>query len=126
MLKCKNQCFAFGCCLFAFILHWPLLWSAFEHLFYLNVKLVLVGDGGTGKTTFVKRHLTGEFEKKYIGFCLSSLYQVQHITATSSFLSTTLVCINLLSVQKFDFYNSMYLLALNSSLDYSNVYLCSA
>ena len=32
-------------------------------------KLVLVGDGGVGKTTFVKRHLTGEFEKKYIGNC---------------------------------------------------------
>jgi len=29
-------------------------------------KLVLVGDGGVGKTTFVKRHVTGEFEKKYI------------------------------------------------------------
>ena len=29
-------------------------------------KLIMVGDGGTGKTTFVKRHLTGEFEKKYI------------------------------------------------------------
>ncbi|KAJ1529120.1 GTP-binding nuclear protein gsp1/Ran, partial [Cladochytrium tenue] len=24
------------------------------------------GDGGTGKTTFVKRHMTGEFEKKYV------------------------------------------------------------
>ncbi|OEH75194.1 GTP-binding nuclear protein ran [Cyclospora cayetanensis] len=29
-------------------------------------KLILVGDGGVGKTTLVKRHLTGEFEKKYI------------------------------------------------------------
>lgn len=29
-------------------------------------QVVLVGDGGTGKTTFVKRHKTGEFEKKYI------------------------------------------------------------
>ncbi len=30
-------------------------------------KLVLVGDGGVGKTTFVKRHVSGEFEKMYIG-----------------------------------------------------------
>ncbi len=36
-------------------------------------KLLLVGDGGVGKATFVKRHLTasGEFEKKYIGACQS-------------------------------------------------------
>jgi len=29
-------------------------------------KLILVGDGGVGKTTLVKRHLTGEFEKRYV------------------------------------------------------------
>jgi GTP-binding nuclear protein Ran len=29
-------------------------------------KLILVGDGGVGKTTFVKRHKNGEFEKRYI------------------------------------------------------------
>jgi len=28
-------------------------------------KCILVGDGATGKTTFVKRHISGEFEKKY-------------------------------------------------------------
>lgn len=28
-------------------------------------KVIIVGDGGTGKTTYIKRHLTGEFEKKY-------------------------------------------------------------
>jgi len=31
-----------------------------------SFKCILVGDGGSGKTTFVKRHLTGEFEKRYI------------------------------------------------------------
>ena len=32
----------------------------------VEFKLVLIGDGGVGKTTFVKRHLTGEYEKRYI------------------------------------------------------------
>lgn len=30
-----------------------------------SFKLILVGDGGVGKTAFIKRHLTGEFEKSY-------------------------------------------------------------
>ena len=35
------------------------------------LQLVLVGDGGVGKTTFVKRHVTGEFEKKYVGMYMN-------------------------------------------------------
>jgi GTP-binding nuclear protein Ran len=33
---------------------------------YKEIKIVLVGDGGVGKTSFIKRFLTGEFETKYI------------------------------------------------------------
>ncbi|CAL1388166.1 unnamed protein product [Linum trigynum] len=32
---------------------------------YPSFKIVLVGDGGTSKMTFVKRHITDEFEKRY-------------------------------------------------------------
>lgn len=31
-----------------------------------KIKVVVVGDGGVGKTAFIRRHLTGEFEKRYI------------------------------------------------------------
>ena len=29
-------------------------------------KLILVGDGATGKTTYVQRHVSGEFRRQYI------------------------------------------------------------
>ncbi|PWA79530.1 Ras-like GTP-binding protein 3F-1 [Artemisia annua] len=32
---------------------------------YPSFKLLLAGDGATGKTTFLKRHLNGEFKKEY-------------------------------------------------------------
>ncbi len=31
-----------------------------------RMKVVFIGDGGVGKTTFIKRHLTGEFSARYI------------------------------------------------------------
>mmetsp|Transcript_8369 Transcript_8369/g.9734 ORF Transcript_8369/g.9734 Transcript_8369/m.9734 type:complete len:225 (+) Transcript_8369:126-800(+) len=43
---------------------------------YPSFKLVLCGDGGTGKTTFVTRHMTGHFEKAYeptMGVSVSAL-----------------------------------------------------
>ena len=43
-------------------------------------KLILVGDGGVGKTTFVKRHLTGEFEKRYVGKFASNLITLRKLT----------------------------------------------
>jgi hypothetical protein len=48
-------------------------WCAYAGGPSYRLQLVLVGDGGTGKTTFVKRHLTGEFEKKYVGECKAAL-----------------------------------------------------
>lgn len=43
-------------------------------------KLILVGDGGVGKTTFVKRHLTGEFEKKYVATLGVEVYPLKFHT----------------------------------------------
>lgn len=31
----------------------------------MNFKLVIMGDNGVGKSTFIRRHMTGEFEKNY-------------------------------------------------------------
>jgi len=46
----------------------------------LEFKLVLVGDGGVGKTTFVKRHKSGEFEKKYVATLGADVHQIPFTT----------------------------------------------
>ena len=46
----------------AYIRSRTLIFTMADHTY----KLILVGDGGVGKTAFVTRHLIGEFEKKYI------------------------------------------------------------
>ncbi len=43
-------------------------------------KLVLVGDGGVGKTTFVKRHKSGEFEKKYVPTLGAEVHPMDFVT----------------------------------------------
>lgn len=46
-----------------------------------ELKLILVGDGGVGKTTFVKRHITGEFEKKYIATIGVEVHPMEFFTS---------------------------------------------
>lgn len=46
-----------------------------------NFKLVIIGDGGVGKTTFVKRHISGEFQKPYIP---TKGAEVSHIDFTTN------------------------------------------
>lgn len=43
-------------------------------------KLLLIGDGGVGKTTFVKRHMTGEFEKRYIPTVGADVHKLKFVT----------------------------------------------
>lgn len=43
-------------------------------------KLVLIGDGAVGKTTLVKRHLTGEFERKYVPTLGAEVYPLRFDT----------------------------------------------
>ena len=48
-------------------------------------KIALVGDGGVGKTTYLKRFLTGEFEKRYIPTVGAEIYDMELGTPTTRF-----------------------------------------
>ena len=64
---CLHVCHSFAFLPCTFLLFSSVAWCMFPQAGQIpQFKLLLVGDGGVGKTTFVKRHLTGEFEKKYI------------------------------------------------------------
>ena len=43
-------------------------------------KLVIIGDGGVGKTTFVKRHISGEFQKPYIPTKGAEVSEIEFMT----------------------------------------------
>ncbi|CAF1363223.1 unnamed protein product [Rotaria sordida] len=45
-----------------------------------KVKLILIGDGGVGKTTFVKRHITDELEMKYVSRLPISVHPLNFYT----------------------------------------------
>lgn len=47
---------------------------------HYTFKVILVGDGGTGKTTFVKRHLTGEFCRVYNATIGVTVHPIQFYT----------------------------------------------
>lgn len=45
-----------------------------------SFKCVLIGEGGVGKTTFVKRHRTGEFEKRYVATLGVEVHPLRFLT----------------------------------------------
>ena len=71
------------------------------------LQLVLVGDGGVGKTTFVKRHVTGEFEKKYVGKCVK--YRPAYCYGFTAYVASTenallLLCYGHLEISVFGWF----------------------
>ena len=45
-----------------------------------GLKIVVMGDGGVGKSTFIKRHLTGEFDKKYLPTVEANVHPMNFFT----------------------------------------------
>ena len=65
-------------------------------------KCVLVGDGGVGKTTYVKRHETGDFEKVYVRDRLATRgAEVHRLTFTTSCGPITFNCWDTAGQEKF-------------------------
>ena len=49
-------------------------------------KIIMVGDGGVGKTTFIRRHITGEYENKYIATMGVEITQLAFSTTCGNIL----------------------------------------
>jgi GTP-binding nuclear protein Ran len=60
-----------------------------------TLKCILVGDGGVGKTVFTKRHLIGEFDRKYIATIGVEVHPLVFRVTSDSRPSLTEVCFNI-------------------------------
>ncbi|XP_019095640.1 PREDICTED: GTP-binding nuclear protein Ran-4-like [Camelina sativa] len=62
---CLYLCYLFFFLLSEFVVLFIQALSNQQNVECPTFKLLIVGDAGTGKTTLVKRHLTGEFDQNY-------------------------------------------------------------
>lgn len=76
-------------------------------------KLVFVGDGGVGKTCFINRHRTGQFERRYIATLGVEIHPLQFQTNIGS---VTFNCWDLAGQEKFGSAKNMYVFKADAAI----------